>query len=246
MASSQTSDHLFSFYHRGCPLANRLRFDPSVTPEERPGPTGGRRAKNRVERTQALCEAALQQFTDTGIDGTRIDGISQAAGISKSAFYRYFEHKTAIVDALFSALSDRVIASLESTREALERAESPDQVQNAYASMAADLVELFLAEPELVRLFLQERHGAPTEARQPVLDLDEKITEHARQLTLTAQTSGWIRPFDPNVSAVAVLGAIYELLWRRLRMGSPGLEDLDAAQQLVDLVLYGVQLRDDP
>ncbi len=223
-------------------MTNRLTFDPSVVPDERPGPSGGRRARNRAERTRALCDAARDCFLDEGIDAARIDAIARAAGMSKAAFYRYFEHKNAVVHALFDALTERVMGHLDDAQHALAAAGSPEAVRDAYTGLALSLVDLFATEPRLVRLFLQERHGARTEAREPILSLDKQIVDAARRLTRTAQHAGWVRPFDPEVSGIAVLGAIYELLWRRLGDDGPRLEDLDAANQLVDLVLHGVRV----
>lgn len=226
-------------------MTNKLQFDPSVVPDERPGPSGGRRARNRAARTAALCAAARDLFLEEGIDNARIDGIASRAGMSKAAFYRYFEHKSAIVEALFDALGSAVLHALDQAHEALRNAQDAEGVRAAYTALAMSLLEVFTAEPGLVRLFLQERHGAATEERQPVLRLDQAVTERAMNLTRAAQEAGWVKPYRPEVSTVAVMGAAYELLWRRLGRGGAVADDLDAVEQLVDLVLHGVRLNGD-
>lgn len=230
-------------------MTNKLQFDPSVVPDERPGPSGGRRAKNRAERTAALCRSARDLFLQEGIDNARIDGIASQAGMSKAAFYRYFEHKAAIVDALFDALGKAVLTALDRAYDALRAAKDPAGVEAAYASLGMSMLEIFTAEPGLVKLFLQERQGAPTDERRPVLALDAAVTERAMQLTRAAQAGGWVKAFRPEVSTVAVLGAAYELLWRRLNRQGAVVDDLEAVDQLVDLVLHGVRrtsVDDDP
>jgi len=223
-------------------VTNKLQFDPSVVPDERPGPSGGRRALNRAARTAALCEAARDRFLADGIDNARIDGIASEAGMSKAAFYRYFEHKAAIVEALFDALGQAILSAFDQAHEALTAADSPEAVQAAYTALAMSMLEVFTEQPGLVRLFLQERRGAPTDERRPVLQLDQAVTERAMRLTAVAQEAGWVKPFRPEISTVAVMGAAYELLWRRLDGAGPVADDLDAVDQLVDLVLHGVRL----
>lgn len=224
-------------------MSNRLTFDPSIVPDARPGPDGGLRARNRAARTADLCRAALARCLADGLDTARIDAIAADAGLSKAAFYRYFKHKAAIVEALFAPLGDTALAALDRAVTAVDAAADAPAVRQAYLDLALSLLDLFAAEPGLVRLFLQERHGAPTDARRPVLDLDRRVVERAKDLTRVAQARGWVRAFDPDVSAVAVIGAVFELIWRRLPSAGRDTPDVDIAtiEQLVDLVLYGVR-----
>ncbi len=60
-----------------------------------PGPhRPARLAPQRSERTRAaIREAANHLFLERGIDGTTVDAICAAAGISKGTFYLYFHRK---------------------------------------------------------------------------------------------------------------------------------------------------------
>lgn len=70
------------------------------------------------ERTRRSVQAeitttAVQLFTEQGFDATTIDQITQATGISRRSFFRYFGTKEDIVLGDVGALGQRVRASLE-------------------------------------------------------------------------------------------------------------------------------------
>jgi AcrR family transcriptional regulator len=49
---------------------------------------------------EALLGAARDVFVDRGFDGTRVDDIAEAAGVSHGAFYRYFKNKDELAHLL--------------------------------------------------------------------------------------------------------------------------------------------------
>src|SRR6266852_2877749 len=56
--------------------------------------SGGRTQAERSERTRAaIRDAANRLFLEHGVDGTTVDAICAAAGVSKGAFYLYFHRK---------------------------------------------------------------------------------------------------------------------------------------------------------
>lgn len=61
-----------------------------------------------------IIEAAAQLVSVRGVAGTSLDDIMEASGTSKSQLYHYFADKDALVGAVVSAQSDRVIAAQKS------------------------------------------------------------------------------------------------------------------------------------
>lgn len=59
-----------------------------------------------------VAEAALDLFTDNGYDPTSVDDIAQAAGISRSTFFRQFRAKEDVIFADHEALLDELTAYL--------------------------------------------------------------------------------------------------------------------------------------
>ncbi len=62
-----------------------------------------------VDRRRRLLESALTAFTRRGYASTRIDDICAEAAISRATFYRYFEGKEEVFDALIELMSSEVL-----------------------------------------------------------------------------------------------------------------------------------------
>jgi len=63
-----------------------------------------------MDAKQALIAAGIQQIAAKGYDGASIEDITQAANVSKGAFYYYFKSKEAFV---FSIVQQRALANIE-------------------------------------------------------------------------------------------------------------------------------------
>ena len=68
---------------------------------------------------KALSEAGLRLFVERGLEGVTIDDITQAAGVAKGTFYRYFEDQTALVDALLEPARRELVDGMEACGRAL-------------------------------------------------------------------------------------------------------------------------------
>jgi AcrR family transcriptional regulator len=58
------------------------------------------------ERRELIVEAAGRQFGERGYDGTRLDDVAAAAGVTKPVLYRHFESKRALYLALLARHRD--------------------------------------------------------------------------------------------------------------------------------------------
>lgn len=222
------------------PIPSSPSYRPSRVPGARPGPEGGRRQQNRLARTQALVDAAVRCFLTQGLDGATIDDVVRAAEVAKGSFYRYFQNKEDVVEAIFLPVTARVGGAMGTCAEAVELAMDPEALESAYRTMASDLLAVFLEAPEVVKLFLQERHGPPTACRQPILVLDAAVREHAVRMARAGRTHGLLRPLDPTLSALVTVGAVHELLWQTLHGRGPA-DPTGSTVELIDLVLHGVR-----
>ncbi len=204
-------------------------------PRERPGAPGGKRDENRREKVQAICDAALRLFLEHGIEGTRIDEITTAAGVAKGSFYRYFADKLQLTEALLAPLSSAVAAAFERCEKAIHRAsEGVDEgaradkpLNAAYTALGLDLGLLVVSHAPAIRLFLQERRGPGVGARAPVARLAALLEERAEALSARARERGLLRPFNARVSSLAVVGAGEQLLFAILSgrdLGDPASE----------------------
>jgi len=72
---------------------------------------GKRAAQGRATRDQ-LIEVATGLFAEHGYEGTSIEAVLAAAGVSRGALYHHFAGKEALFKAVVSAVNDRSMAQL--------------------------------------------------------------------------------------------------------------------------------------
>lgn len=215
-------------------------------PRERPGPPGGKRDRNRRQRTEALLEAALRLFLEHGIEPVTVDEIASEAGMAKGNFYRYFQHKAELVGALVEPLATRMRQAMRRCGDALAGAETEGELSVAYETLAQSMAEATLAHPDLVRLYLQERRmpGGRGE-RAPIWELAEEMRAGAVRLTEVAVEHRLLRVSDPRISAYAVVGAAEELALAVMQARLDAPPDRIAGT-LISLVLDGIRERAEP
>jgi AcrR family transcriptional regulator len=101
---------------------------------------GKRAAQGRATRGQ-LIEVATRLFAEHGYEGTSIEAVLSAAGVSRGALYHHFAGKEALFEAVVSAVSAQVTADLQ---EVISGCADPvDALRTAalaWISLAADPV----------------------------------------------------------------------------------------------------------
>jgi len=96
-----------------------------------------RRRLAPAERRVLIVEAAGRLFGERGYDGTRLDDVAAAAGVTKPVLYRHFDNKT----ALYLALLERHRADLGSFAAAVPAAGTLEQRLRAVLEVWLDYVE---------------------------------------------------------------------------------------------------------
>ena len=159
----------------------------------------------------AVVSAALDLFVAQGFEATSVEQIAQAAGVSRSTFFRQFGGKD---DVVFSD-HDVLLAQLRTFLEAARR----DPRENPWAAAAAASVEVFrhfAADPELAR----RRYAVVRQV--PALREREIVTvfqyERLFDEYLRAELPG-LDPIDAVAFAAAVT-AVHNHVLRRLLRGT--------------------------
>jgi AcrR family transcriptional regulator len=81
---------------------------------EQQAASGKRAAQGRATRGQ-LIEVATRLFAEHGYEGTSIEAVLSAAGVSRGALYHHFAGKEALFEAVVSAVSEQVMVKLTET-----------------------------------------------------------------------------------------------------------------------------------
>jgi AcrR family transcriptional regulator len=213
---------------------------PPQMPGERPGPTGGKRDRNRRARTEGLLSAAEELFLERGIGDVSIDDITHGAGVAKGSFYRYFPSKEALVRALLAPTRERVVAAFEKAEQQLRAGGPQSDVGKAYLRLGRELMVVLMGSPTITRLYLQESRAPAVHARVPVRELESEVAALALRVTQAAFSRGVIRQTHPQISTLAVIGAAERLLTAHLD-GALEVQPAQAVQELIRLVLNGLQ-----
>jgi AcrR family transcriptional regulator len=98
---------------------------------EQPEAMTKRAAQGRATRDQ-LIEVATGLFAEHGYEGTSIEAVLAAAGVSRGALYHHFAGKDALFEAVVQALADRIMAELSALIQ-----EAPDAVSTLHTAAMA-------------------------------------------------------------------------------------------------------------
>lgn len=138
----------------------------------------GRRAQAGEVRKAAILKAALAVFARQGLDGTSVEAIAQAAGISKANLLYYHPSKEALYVAVLEQGLSLWLAPLSRFTEA-------DDPADAIAELIGAKLVLSRDHPEVSRLFAQEMlRGAPL--LKPVLAGPLKVVFDAKVAVIQA------------------------------------------------------------
>ena len=189
-----------------------------------------------------LSEAALALFLERGIEATTIDDITARAKMAKGSFYRYFDDKRALVDVMLKPTFTLMEQVLAHCSKALERAKNREAMFNAYREVGGALAGLLVEHPQLLRLYLQECRGPALGARTGLAQFAARVSWYAVEITRKAHRHGILRPINPAVSALTVVGATERLLLAVLSEEDVG-NPLDIPESLTSLILDGLRAK---
>ncbi|MEN3365522.1 MAG: hypothetical protein V7606_2796 [Burkholderiales bacterium] len=110
-----------------------------------------RSKKTGVSQAQeTILQAALQEFSDKGFDGARVDEIALRAGVQKNLIYYYFDSK----DGLFLAVLERMYQTLRKKQNDLKiRGMDPVEGMKKLVLFTA---RVWLQHPEFLNLLSSE------------------------------------------------------------------------------------------
>lgn len=174
-----------------------------------PGKSGGRRATRNPERTRAaILAAAVQEFTERGFGGARIDGIAARARVNKRMLYHYYGGK----EALYLAVLESAYLGIRTAEAGLDL-ESRDPA-DAMRHLARFTWNYYLAHPELLSLLNTENllRGRYVGASRRIIELHSPMTALLADTLRRGADRGEFRrdvdPVDLYVS-IAALGFFY-------------------------------------
>ena len=179
----------------------------------------------------SLLDVAVRVFNERGYDGTSMDDLARAAGISKSSFYHHVEGK----EALLAAACERALSALSAIRD--EPASRSGPALARFEHVLRRTAEALLAELPYVTLLLRVRGNTATEKR--AMDRRRDFDRFAAGLVAQAVSDGDLRTdIDPLLATRLSFGMVNSVVeWYRPGR-APTTEVVDAA---VELAMRGLR-----
>ena len=115
-----------------------------------------------ASRAEKILVHAARQFAERGFGATSIDEIGAAAGVSGPAVYWHFKNKQALLAAMLTDISDRLLAG---AKVCVAAADGP---RDALLQLIEAQVDFAVAEPDLIVIHARELGHLDTAGRHRV------------------------------------------------------------------------------
>jgi AcrR family transcriptional regulator len=179
-----------------------------------PDDTSPRWRRRKTARPGEIVAAALAVFAEKGFAAARLEDIAARAGVSKAALYLYFETKT---DLFRAVVAEAVAPNIERIRPLAE----------GYQGRFADALPLVLGRLALAaeaaplggvaKMVIGESRNFPDLARVWHDTVASQGLALLAGMIGRAQDRGEVRPGDPRLMAVSVMGPmLVAILWREV------------------------------
>jgi len=206
-----------------------------------PSPSAAPRWRRRkTARPGEIVAAALAEFADKGYAAARLEDVAARAGVSKGALYRYFETKADLFRAVAEHVASANIERLEAA--VLARGVRFDLAVATILGQAAEIAEASRLGG-VAKMVIGESRNFPDLARVWHDAVAARALGAVAELVRRAQDRGEVRPGDPRLHALSIMGPmVVGLLWREVFTPSGGaVLDLRAlAAQHAATVLKGL------
>lgn len=174
-----------------------------------------RRDRERLARSRAILDAALDTFAEKGYEGATLDEVAERAEFGKGTLYNYFPGgKEEILFALFDEVYDGVVRLTENYfSDQLLGENATREVFRAYISR---MISHFIDRLPNFLLLIKEAHrmvfGDQTESADYLFTQRERVAEALARPLQSAMDRGEIKPLDAHTVAHLVMGNIHGYL----------------------------------
>ena len=188
----------------------------------------------RLPVQERLIATSLRLFAAQGVEGTSVQEIVAAAGVTKGAMYHYFASKDDLLYEIYHRLLGRQTERLNAI------ANGPGTAAERVRTAAADVVESTLDSIEEAIVSFRSVHMLPNPQRTQVRAERRRYHERFRALVEEGQQEGAFRKDVPADLAVHfVFGSVNQLGTWYHREG--GLTRRQIAEHYADLFLASLR-----
>lgn len=160
------------------------------------------RRRNAEATRRALLDAGAKLFAERGYEAATIEGLAEAAGVTKAMVRYHFEDKAGLYRAVIEEALDHVAAALAEARDADLSAEAK------LSRYVAQLASAVRARPHIGGLLISD-YAAGRIARDAALIRSlVRLSEATRAVLEEGRRAGAFRKVDPHLFHLWLVGAI--------------------------------------
>ena len=192
-------------------------------------PSGEPRPRYDLEK---LLTVAVTVFSDRGYDGTSVEDLSRASGLSKSSMYHHIDSKEHLLRLSLERALEPLLAIMD------EPNPPPGKALERLSHVIRRMVMILSEQLPYVTLLLRVHGNTPTE--RWALRKRRAFDAFVAYLVQEAVNEGQLRPdLDALTTARLIFGTINSLIeWHRPGFG-PSADEL--AEQIVAMVFDGIR-----
>ena len=193
---------------------------------------------DRKSRTKAaLLDASEGVFARRGYHSALVSEIVAEAGVGQGTFYRHFESKRAVLDALFDRLVDQVLDEFRGSL--VEMPTNLEEYRAVSYRGGASAVAVVTEHQDAVRLILRQGPAVDEAFAARVEGMHDQIADLAALYLRHAIEQGFARPCDPELVGQAIVGQVMRiiLLWLDGRLESRSREDV--LREMIEFMVHG-------
>ncbi len=181
-----------------------METPPDTTPGSPSGAApSGQPLRKGAKSQKELVEIAIDCFARYGYQGSSVDRIAKAAGVTKGALYYHFKDKEALLAA---TVADRVAAFEHRVQQAVSGASCP-QALRRIASVCIDHAQLG-DHPRFAITLMVESIETNAEVSIQLREMMRRFRAFIRNLISTGQDRGEIRPDADATAAAAAYNSV--------------------------------------
>ena len=183
---------------------------------------------------ERLLNAAAAEFAEHGYAGASSESISRRAGMSKATFYEHFDNKEECIIALFDMAAEVIARAMAAAARSAGQGDAAERMKAGTRAFLTALAQ----HPEFAQTLLVEIIGAGPRAAQRRDQIMQQFAELLDAENAAAARRGLIVRFASPHDPFAVVGAITELVSRKVRLGEP--KDVLELAPVIDRLIVGV------
>jgi len=192
-----------------------------------------RRTDDTTAKHQAILETAARLICKQGYEGTSIQEIADACGLTKAGLYHHIESKEQLLIEIMNygmdVFEERVLSEVEHI---------PDPVERLKACMARNIRLVTRGWSKEVTIILHEHDTLTGKAQAQINARKKRYVRFLESSFAQAVEQRQIRPVDPTIAAFSFLGMVL-WIYKWFKPGGKRTDD-EIAAGMVDLLFTGL------